>query len=177
MLLIGSDGFKSTVSARPVSGPVAVAYRKAQRKISLVAGRMCRECCKQSLGLKKIVRREGNNLSSYNDKLKAQDHYNRVSPFHRSLWGGRLHHGYWVHDESKEAAPLQLVEQTSEAARLRVNRLRRVRMLDLQRMQSGHASRTPRESGSKAGKRQRQSMGRPAHGVRTLARWRQRKFV
>lgn len=62
------------------------------------------------------MRREGNNLSSYNDKQRCTIDYNRVSPYYHTLWGERLLHGYRVHgDESREEAQLQLVEQRSEA--------------------------------------------------------------
>jgi hypothetical protein len=46
-----------------------------------------------------------------NDKQRVLDHYNRASPYYRARWGEHLHHGYWIRgDESKEIAPLQLVE-------------------------------------------------------------------
>jgi tocopherol O-methyltransferase len=59
-------------------------------------------------------------LSSYNDKQKVQDHYDRVSPYYRNLWGEHLHHGYWVRgDETKEEAQLQLVEHLAEVCKLK----------------------------------------------------------
>ena len=54
-----------------------------------------------------------------NEKLRVIDHYNRVSPYYRKLWGEHLHHGYWIRgDESKETAQVQLVEHLAEAAAL-----------------------------------------------------------
>jgi len=54
-----------------------------------------------------------------NEKQRILDHYNRVSPYYRSLWGEHLHHGYWIRgDESKEAAQLQLVEHLAQAANI-----------------------------------------------------------
>jgi len=52
-----------------------------------------------------------------NDKARVLDHYNRVSPYYRSLWGEHLHHGYWITGhESKDVAQLQLVEHLAQAA-------------------------------------------------------------
>lgn len=52
-----------------------------------------------------------------NEKLRVIDHYNRVSPYYRKLWGEHLHHGYWIRgDESKETAQVQLVEHLADAA-------------------------------------------------------------
>jgi len=52
-----------------------------------------------------------------NDKQRVLDHYNRVSPYYRALWGEHLHHGYWIRgDEPKEVAQLQLVEHLANAA-------------------------------------------------------------
>jgi tocopherol O-methyltransferase len=63
-----------------------------------------------------------------NDKQRVLDHYNRVSPYYRSLWGEHLHHGYWIRgDESKEVAQLQLVEQLAQAANIRP----RTKLLDI----------------------------------------------
>ena len=52
-----------------------------------------------------------------NEKQRILDHYNRVSPYYRSLWGEHLHHGYWIRgDESKETAQVQLIEHLAQAA-------------------------------------------------------------
>jgi cyclopropane fatty-acyl-phospholipid synthase-like methyltransferase len=52
-----------------------------------------------------------------NDKEKVRDHYDRMSPYYRSLWGEHIHHGYWIRgDESKELAQLQLIEHLAQAA-------------------------------------------------------------
>lgn len=52
-----------------------------------------------------------------NDKEKVREHYDRMSPFYRSLWGEHIHHGYWIRgDESKETAQLQLIEHLAQAA-------------------------------------------------------------
>src|SRR5215472_12399495 len=52
-----------------------------------------------------------------NDKVKVREHYDRMSPYYRSLWGEHIHHGYWIRgDESKEAAQVQLTEHLAEAA-------------------------------------------------------------
>jgi tocopherol O-methyltransferase len=57
-------------------------------------------------------------LSSYNETQKVQEHYDRFSPYYRSLWG-ELHHGYWIRgDESKEEAQQQLVEHLARACNL-----------------------------------------------------------
>lgn len=54
-----------------------------------------------------------------NDKEKVRDHYDRMSPFYRSLWGEHIHHGYWIRgDESKETAQLQLIEHLAQAAEI-----------------------------------------------------------
>ena len=63
-----------------------------------------------------------------NDKEKVRDHYDRMSPYYRSLWGEHIHHGYWIRgDESKEAAQLQLIEHVAEAAEIQRN----VKILDV----------------------------------------------
>ena len=55
-----------------------------------------------------------------NDKKKVRDHYDRVSPYYRELWGEHLHHGYWIRGtESKEEAQRQLVEHVAAAARIK----------------------------------------------------------
>jgi tocopherol O-methyltransferase len=57
-----------------------------------------------------------------NDKQRVLDHYNRASPYYRTLWGEHLHHGYWIRgDESKEVAQLQLVEHLASAANIQPN--------------------------------------------------------
>jgi tocopherol O-methyltransferase len=58
-------------------------------------------------------------MARYNDKEKIRDHYDRVSPYYRALWGEHLHHGYWIGgDETKEKAQLQLIEHLALAANL-----------------------------------------------------------
>jgi len=55
-----------------------------------------------------------------NHKARVADHYNRVSPYYRALWGEHLHHGYWIRgDESRDMAQVQLVEHLAQAANLR----------------------------------------------------------
>lgn len=55
-----------------------------------------------------------------NDKEKVREHYDRMSPYYRSLWGEHIHHGYWIRgDESKETAQVQLIEHLAEAAGIR----------------------------------------------------------
>jgi tocopherol O-methyltransferase len=52
-----------------------------------------------------------------NDKEKVRQHYDRMSPYYRSLWGEHIHHGYWIRgDESKETAQLQLIEHLAQTA-------------------------------------------------------------
>jgi len=52
-----------------------------------------------------------------NDKEKVRLHYDRASPYYRSLWGEHIHHGYWIRgDESKETAQVQLIEHLAKAA-------------------------------------------------------------
>ena len=52
-----------------------------------------------------------------NDKERVREHYDRMSPYYRALWGEHIHHGYWIHgDESKETAQIQLIEHLAEAA-------------------------------------------------------------
>jgi tocopherol O-methyltransferase len=54
-----------------------------------------------------------------NDKEKVRQHYDRMSPYYRSLWGEHIHHGYWIRgDESKETAQLQLIEHLAQAAEI-----------------------------------------------------------
>jgi tocopherol O-methyltransferase len=51
------------------------------------------------------------------DKQRVLDHYDRLSPYYRRLWGEHLHHGYWIRgDESKELAQVQLIDHLAEAA-------------------------------------------------------------
>src|SRR5215831_10162722 len=33
-----------------------------------------------------------------NETLRVIDHYNRVSPYYRKLWGEHLYHGYWIRE-------------------------------------------------------------------------------
>jgi tocopherol O-methyltransferase len=59
-------------------------------------------------------------MPRYNDKRKIIEHYDKISPFYRSLWGEHLHHGYWIRgDESKETAQLQLVEHLADLAKIK----------------------------------------------------------
>jgi tocopherol O-methyltransferase len=52
-----------------------------------------------------------------NDKEKVREHYDRMSPYYRSLWGEHIHHGYWIRgDESKETAQVQLIEHLAQVA-------------------------------------------------------------
>src|SRR5215472_170599 len=52
-----------------------------------------------------------------NDKDKVREHYDRISPYYRALWGEHIHHGYWIRgDESKETAQIQLIEHLAQAA-------------------------------------------------------------
>ena len=64
-----------------------------------------------------------------NDKQRVLNHYNRASPYYRSLWGEHLHHGYWIrgHESNKEVAQLQLVEQLAQAAGIQP----RAKLLDI----------------------------------------------
>src|SRR6266446_8023946 len=56
-------------------------------------------------------------MPRYSDKEKIRDHYDRVSPYYRGLWGEHLHHGYWIRgDEAKEKAQLQLIEHLAQVA-------------------------------------------------------------
>ena len=58
-------------------------------------------------------------MTRTNDKARVVDHYNRVSPYYRALWGEHLHHGYWINgDESKETAQVQLIEHLAETANI-----------------------------------------------------------
>jgi tocopherol O-methyltransferase len=51
-------------------------------------------------------------MAAHNQKEKIRDHYDRVSPYYRTLWGEHLHHGYWIRgNESKERAQIQLIER------------------------------------------------------------------
>src|SRR5215467_16074529 len=52
-----------------------------------------------------------------NDKQRVREHYDRMSPYYRALWGEHIHHGYWIRgDESKETAQIQLIEHLAQAA-------------------------------------------------------------
>ena len=58
-------------------------------------------------------------MPGYNEKNKIRDHYDRVSPYYRALWGEHLHHGYWIRgDETKEKAQVQLIEHLAHVADL-----------------------------------------------------------
>jgi len=64
----------------------------------------------------------------YSDKEKIRDHYDRVSPYYRNLWGEHLHHGYWIRgNETKEKAQLQLIEHLAQVAGIKPGR----RILDV----------------------------------------------
>jgi tocopherol O-methyltransferase len=53
------------------------------------------------------------------DKQRIIDHYDRISPYYRALWGEHLHHGYWIHgNEPKDVAQDQLVEHLAQAANI-----------------------------------------------------------
>lgn len=54
----------------------------------------------------------------------VREHYDRLSPLYRALWGEHIHHGFWEGGESAERAQLRLVEEL--AARARVARGSRV---------------------------------------------------
>lgn len=57
-------------------------------------------------------------MSGYNETQKVQEHYDRYSPYYRSLWG-ELHHGYWIRgDETKEEAQEQLLEHLAQVSKL-----------------------------------------------------------
>ncbi|HVB97839.1 MAG TPA: class I SAM-dependent methyltransferase [Candidatus Dormibacteraeota bacterium] len=59
-------------------------------------------------------------ISRYNDKAGIREHYDRVSPYYRELWGEHLHHGYWIRgDETKQQAQVQLIEHLARAAGIR----------------------------------------------------------
>jgi tocopherol O-methyltransferase len=67
-------------------------------------------------------------MARTNDKTRVLDHYNRVSPYYRALWGEHIHHGYWIRgDESKDTAQVQLIEHLAGAANLQP----RSRILDV----------------------------------------------
>jgi tocopherol O-methyltransferase len=58
-------------------------------------------------------------MTRTNDKARVVDHYNRVTPYYRALWGEHIHHGYWIRgDESKDTAQLQLIDYLVETARI-----------------------------------------------------------
>jgi len=58
-------------------------------------------------------------MTRTNDKARVVDHYNRVTPYYRALWGEHIHHGYWIRgDESKDTAQLQLSDYFVETARI-----------------------------------------------------------
>lgn len=56
-------------------------------------------------------------MARTNDKRRIVDHYDRISPYYRALWGDHIHHGYWIRgDESKETAQIQLIDHVAQAA-------------------------------------------------------------
>ena len=58
-------------------------------------------------------------MTRTNDKARVIDHYNRISPYYRALWGEHIHHGYWIRgDESKDTAQVQMIEHLAEAANI-----------------------------------------------------------
>lgn len=55
----------------------------------------------------------------FNDPARIREHYDRISPYYRALWGEHIHHGYWIRgDESKEQAQIQLIDHLALAAGL-----------------------------------------------------------
>src|ERR1051326_8294533 len=49
-----------------------------------------------------------------------RDHYDRLSPLYRALWGEHIHHGYFeTGDESPARAQLKLVEQLASRVEIR----------------------------------------------------------
>jgi tocopherol O-methyltransferase len=56
-------------------------------------------------------------LAASNVKALVRDHYDRLSPVYRSLWGEHIHHGYWIQGhETKELAQEQLVDLLANTA-------------------------------------------------------------
>src|SRR2546430_308304 len=44
-------------------------------------------------------------------KTSIREHYDRLSPVYRDVWGVHIHHGYWIDGtETKEQAQEQLIE-------------------------------------------------------------------
>ena len=59
-------------------------------------------------------------MTRTNDKARVIDHYDRISPYYRALWGEHIHHGYWIRgDESKDTAQIQMIEHLVEAAAIK----------------------------------------------------------
>src|SRR5205085_2934525 len=61
-------------------------------------------------------------------KQSVRDHYDRLTPLYRELWGIHLHHGYWIDgSETKERAQEQLIELLAD----RVGMVHGTRVLDI----------------------------------------------
>ena len=61
-------------------------------------------------------------------KASIRDHYDRLSPLYRDLWGIHIHHGYWIDGtETKERAQEQLIDLLANKIGMR----RGMRMLDI----------------------------------------------
>ena len=56
-----------------------------------------------------------------------REHYDRLSPLYRALWGEHIHHGFWEDAESPARAQVKLVERLAERARV----ARGARVLDV----------------------------------------------
>lgn len=52
------------------------------------------------------------------DIALIREHYDRVSPYYRALWGEHIHHGYWEDGESPARAQVKLVERLAARARI-----------------------------------------------------------
>lgn len=48
----------------------------------------------------------------------VREHYDRLSPLYRALWGEHIHHGFWEGGESPHRAQLKLIERLAERARV-----------------------------------------------------------
>src|SRR2546422_6024885 len=56
-------------------------------------------------------RTRSNKLPERGLKTSIREHYDRLSPVYRDVWGIHIHHGYWIDGtETKEQAQEQLIE-------------------------------------------------------------------
>ena len=55
-------------------------------------------------------------------KDRIKEHYDKLSPYYKDLWGQHVHHGYWITgNESKEDAQIMLIKELVKRSGLKPN--------------------------------------------------------